>query len=53
LAFVKLKDWSERTTPELKCDYWRGMALNDMIKDASMIMPLQLPAMPELGVIRF
>ncbi|MGL6082580.1 MAG: efflux RND transporter permease subunit, partial [Gammaproteobacteria bacterium] len=28
----------------------RGMALNMIVKDASYIMPLQLPAMPELGV---
>jgi multidrug efflux pump len=26
------------------------MALNMIVKDASYIMPLQLPAMPELGV---
>lgn len=51
LAFIKLKDWSERTTPESQIGaiIQRGMALN-MIKDASYIMPLQLPAMPELGV---
>ena len=28
----------------------RGMALNMIVKDATYIMPLQLPAMPELGV---
>ncbi|MGF2682682.1 multidrug efflux RND transporter permease subunit AdeJ [Acinetobacter johnsonii] len=51
LAFIKLKDWSERTTPESQIGaiIQRGMSLN-MIKDASYIMPLQLPAMPELGV---
>ena len=51
LAFIKLKDWDERTTPESQIGaiIQRGMSLN-MIKDASYIMPLQLPAMPELGV---
>lgn len=52
LAFIKLKDWSERTTPESQVGaiIQRGMALNMIVKDASYIMPLQLPAMPELGV---
>ena len=52
LAFIKLKDWSERTTPEAQIGaiIQRGMALNMIVKDASYIMPLQLPAMPELGV---
>lgn len=52
LAFVKLKDWSARTTPETQIGniIQRGMALNMIVKDASYIMPLQLPAMPELGV---
>ncbi|PWB15754.1 hydrophobe/amphiphile efflux-1 family RND transporter [Acinetobacter sp. AM] len=52
LAFIKLKDWDERTTPESKIGaiIQRGMALNMIVKDASYIMPLQLPAMPELGV---
>jgi len=52
LAFIKLKDWSERTTPESQVGaiIHRGMALNMIVKDASYIMPLQLPAMPELGV---
>lgn len=52
LAFMKLKDWSERTTPESQIGaiIQRGMALNMIVKDASYIMPLQLPAMPELGV---
>lgn len=51
LAFIKLKDWDERTSPESQIGaiIQRGMSLN-MIKDASYIMPLQLPAMPELGV---
>ena len=52
LAFIKLKDWEERTTPESQVGsiIQRGMALNMIVKDASYIMPLQLPAMPELGV---
>ena len=52
LAFIKLKDWSERTTAESQIGaiIGRGMALNMIVKDASYIMPLQLPAMPELGV---
>ena len=52
LAFIKLKDWEERTTPETQIGaiIKNGMALNMIVKDASYIMPLQLPAMPELGV---
>ena len=52
LAFIKLKDWSERHSPESQVGaiIQRGMALNMIVKDASYIMPLQLPAMPELGV---
>lgn len=52
LAFIRLKDWSERTTPEAQIGaiIQRGMALNVIAKDASYVMPLQLPAMPELGV---
>ncbi|RZG47787.1 efflux RND transporter permease subunit [Acinetobacter wuhouensis] len=52
LAFVKLKDWEKRTTPEQQIGslIQRGMALNMIAKDASYVMPLQLPAMPELGV---
>ena len=52
LAFVKLKDWKDRTTAETQIGsiIQRGMALNMIVKDASYIMPLQLPAMPELGV---
>ena len=52
VGFLKLKDWSERTTPESQIGaiIQRGMALNMIVKDASYIMPLQLPAMPELGV---
>jgi len=52
IGFVKLKDWSKRTSPETQIGALikRGMALNMIIKDASYVMPLQLPAMPELGV---
>jgi multidrug efflux pump len=52
MAFIKLKDWSERTSPESQVGaiIGRGMALNMIVKDATYIMPLQLPAMPELGV---
>ena len=52
LAFIKLKDWEERTTKEstVGAIIQRGMALNVIAKDASYVMPLQLPAMPELGV---
>lgn len=52
LAFIKLKDWEERTTKEssVAAIIQRGMALNVIAKDASYVMPLQLPAMPELGV---
>ena len=52
LAFVQLKDWKDRTTADTQIGaiIKRGMALNMIVKDASYIMPLQLPAMPELGV---
>lgn len=52
LAFIKLKDWKDRTSAESKVGaiIQRGMALNMIVKDAAYIMPLQLPAMPELGV---
>ena len=52
LAFIRLKDWGERTTPETQIGniIQRGMALNMIVKDASYIIPLQLPSMPELGV---
>lgn len=52
MAFIKLKDWSERTSPESQIGaiIQRGMALNMIVKDATYIMPLQLPAMPELGI---
>lgn len=52
LAFVKLKDWSERTTPETQVSaiIQRSMIMNMLFKDATYILPIQLPAMPELGV---
>ncbi len=52
LAFIKLKDWGDRKKPEQQVGaiIQRGMALNMIVKDASYIMPIQLPAMPELGV---
>lgn len=52
IGFIKLKDWASRSTPETQIGalIQRGMALNMIVKDASYIMPLQLPAMPELGV---
>lgn len=52
LAFIKLKDWEDRKSPESQVGaiIQRGMALNMIVKDAAYIMPLQLPAMPELGV---
>ncbi|ENV35069.1 efflux RND transporter permease subunit [Acinetobacter gerneri] len=52
LAFINLKDWKDRKTAESKIGsiVQRAMALNVMVKDAAMIYPLQLPAMPELGV---
>ena len=50
LAFVKLKDWSERTTPNLSAGAvaGRGMAALSQIKDA-MVFAFAPPAMPELG----
>ena len=52
LAFIRLKDWKDRTSAEQQIGavIQRGMASNMIIKDASYVMPLQLPAMPELGV---
>jgi multidrug efflux pump len=51
MAFVKLKDWSERTDPELGADAvaGRGMAALSQVKDA-FIFVFAPPAMPELGV---
>ncbi|TXJ07685.1 MAG: efflux RND transporter permease subunit [Acinetobacter sp.] len=52
IGFIRLKDWSERTTPESQIGaiIQRAMALNVMVKDISYIMPIQLPSMPELGI---
>jgi multidrug efflux pump len=52
LAFIKLKDWKDRTSAESQIGaiIQRGMALNVIARDATYVMPLQLPAMPELGV---
>lgn len=52
LGFVRLKDWSERTTPDTQIGaiMQRAMALNVIIKDATYVMPIQLPSMPELGI---
>lgn len=50
MAFVRLKDWEERTTPDTQINalMQRAMRLN-AIPEASFIIPIQLPAMPELG----
>lgn len=52
IAFVRLKDWEERTSADTQIGalIGRAMRLNGMVQDASMIYPLQLPSMPELGV---
>lgn len=52
IAFVRLKDWDERTSADTQIGalIGRAMRLNGMVQDASMIYPLQLPSMPELGV---
>src|SRR3546814_8008790 len=51
IAFVKLKDWSERTDPELSASAvaGRGMAAMSQVKDAA-IFVFAPPAMPELGI---
>ena len=51
IAFIKLKDWSERTDPELSASAvaGRGMAAMSQIKDA-FIFVFAPPAMPELGI---
>lgn len=50
LAFVKLKDWSERETPEMSVGAvaGRAMAALSQFKDA-MAFAFPPPAMPELG----
>ncbi|WP_287598410.1 efflux RND transporter permease subunit [Thermomonas sp.] len=50
MAFIKLKDWSERTTPESQASAIAGRAMGALmqIKDA-MIFAFSPPPMPELG----
>jgi multidrug efflux pump len=50
MAFIKLKDWSERTTPDLHVNAVAGRAMGALmqIKDA-MVFAFAPPAMPELG----
>lgn len=52
IGFVRLKDWEERTSEESQIGsiIQRSMALNATIPEASYVMPIQLPSMPELGV---
>ncbi|MGB3394696.1 MAG: efflux RND transporter permease subunit [Stenotrophomonas sp.] len=51
IAFVKLKDWSERTSADLSAEAVaaRGSAALSQIKDA-FIFAFVPPAMPELGI---
>src|SRR5690606_1980590 len=51
IAFVKLKDWSERGDPALSAEAvaGRGMAAMSQVKDA-FIFVFAPPAMPELGI---
>lgn len=51
MAFVRLKDWGERSGAELRSDSvaHRAMGALQQIKDA-MVFVFELPAMPELGV---
>lgn len=51
IAFVKLKDWSERTTPETSAGAVAGRAMGawQSLKDA-IAFTFPPPAMPELGV---
>ena len=50
MAFIKLKDWSERTTQELSVDAISGRAMASLgeIRDA-LVFAFAPPAMPELG----
>ncbi|OTG85940.1 hydrophobe/amphiphile efflux-1 family RND transporter [Acinetobacter sp. ANC 4558] len=52
VAFIQLKDWKDRTTPETQIGavIQRSMIMNVLFKEATYILPIQLPAMPELGV---
>lgn len=51
LAFVKLKDWSERTSADNSAQAIakRAMALNVMIPESSLIFPLAPPAIQGFG----
>jgi multidrug efflux pump len=51
MAFIKLKDWDERTTPESQVSAMAGRAMGALsqIKDA-MIFAFAPPPMPELGI---
>ncbi len=51
MAFVKLKDWSERTNPKDSAGAIVGRAWGGLsqIKDAT-IFPINLPPIPELGI---
>ncbi|MDO4897400.1 MAG: efflux RND transporter permease subunit [Moraxella sp.] len=51
LAFVKLKDWSERTTPDSTAQAiaGRAMALNVMIPQATLVYPMAPPAIQGFG----
>lgn len=51
MAFIKLKDWSEREDPALSVDAIIGRAMGPLsqIKDA-MVYAFSLPPMPQLGV---
>ena len=50
MAFIKLKDWSERTTPDTQASAIAGRAMGALsqIKDA-MVFAFAPPPMPELG----
>jgi multidrug efflux pump len=50
MAFVKLKHWDERQSPELSMEATMGRAAGafSQIQEA-MIFPIQLPPIPELG----
>lgn len=51
LAFVKLKDWSERTSDESLAQSiaGRAMALNVMIPEATLVYPIAPPAIQGFG----
>lgn len=50
LAFVRLTDWSERTTPELQIDAIIGQAFGYFMQiREAMVFAFNLPSIPELG----